>query len=312
MNSGPSNLPIESAGARPEKEPPRASARLSDYLELTKPRLSLLSVLTAFVGYFAARPAHDPLRVVFLAAGTCLAAGGVAALNQWMEAGTDARMRRTAERPLPTGRIADGSAFVMGWLMCVVALMLTFAKVGKLPALFMLLTIASYLGCYTPAKRFTRWSTEIGAVAGAFPPLIGWSAAEGRVSSLGWILFGILFFWQIPHFMAIAWIYRRDYSAVNFPMLPVLDQTGVRVARWSAVAALLLVLVTLLPYPLGLASPWYAAAAALLGAWFLRRAVDFLRPVERDAAARRLFLYTLAYLPLLLGSLVADRLLISR
>jgi heme o synthase len=288
-----------------------SAARFSDYLELTKPRLSLLSVMTAFVGYFAARPPHDPLKAALLGAGTCLAAGGVAALNQWMETETDARMLRTADRPIPTGRIATGSAFVMGWLMCVAALMLTFAKVGKLPALFTLLTIASYLGCYTPAKRSTRWSTEIGAVAGAFPPLIGWSAGEGRVSALGWILFGILFFWQIPHFMAIAWIHRRDYTAVHFPMLPVLDESGIRVARWSLVTAFLLVVVSLLPFPLGLASRWYAAAAAIFGAWFLWRTVDFLRPAKRDENARRLFLCTLAYLPLLLGALVADRLLIS-
>jgi len=290
--------------------PASVPAKFADYLELTKPRLSLLSVLTAFVGYFATRPPHDPLRVVCLAAGTCLAAGGVAALNQWMEWETDARMGRTADRPIPTGKVATGSAFVMGSLMCVVALMLTFAEVGKLAALFTLLTIGSYLGWYTPAKRLTRWSTEIGALAGALPPLIGWAAGEGRVSALGWILFGILFWWQIPHFMAIAWIYRRDYSAVSFPMLPVLDHSGNQVARWSLVSTVLLVVVGLLPFPLGLASGWYATAAAVFGAWFLWRAVDFLRPADRDRAARRLFFASLAYLPLILGALVADRLLI--
>jgi heme o synthase len=284
-------------------------ARFSDYVELTKPRLSLLSVLTALVGYFAARPSHNTPRVAFLALGASLAAGGVAALNQWSESDTDARMVRTAQRPIPSGKIAGGSAYVLGWAMCFVALILIFTQVGRLAALFTLLTIASYLGWYTPAKRSSRWSTEIGAVAGAFPPLIGWSAAEGNVSALGWILFGILFFWQIPHFMAIAWTYRRDYSAVHFPMLPVRDESGGKVAGWSFIATLCLVGVSLLPLVLGLASAWYGAAAGAVGAFFLWRAAAFLRPQGRDAAARRLFLFSLAYLPVLLGSLVADRLL---
>jgi protoheme IX farnesyltransferase len=285
-------------------------ARLADYLELTKPRLSLLSVVTALVGYFSARPPHDPARVAFLALGASLAAGGVAALNQWIECDTDARMNRTAQRPIPTGRIATGSAFVLGWGMCFAALIMLFTRVGKLSALFTLLTIASYLGCYTPAKRLSRWSTEIGAVAGALPPLIGWSAAEGGVSALGWILFGVLFFWQIPHFMAIAWIYRGDYRAVNFPMLPVRDPSGGRVARWSLGATLALVAVSLLPSFLGLASAWYAAWAGVVGACFLWRAAAFIRAADRDRGARRLFLFSLAYLPLLLGALVADRLLL--
>jgi protoheme IX farnesyltransferase len=287
-------------------------ARFGDYLELMKPRLSLLSVTTALVGYVAARPALDPLRIGLLVAGTSLAAGGVASLNQWMESDTDARMSRTALRPIPTGKIPGGSAFVLGWLMCIAALMLTFMEVGKLAALFTLLTIAFYLGWYTPAKRWSRVSTEIGAVAGALPPLIGWSAAEGSVSALGWILFGILFFWQIPHFMAIAWTYRRDYAAVNFPMLPVRDESGGRVAGWSFAATAALVIVSLLPAFLGLASAWYGAAALAVGACFLWRAAAFLRPAFRDAGARRLFLFSLAYLPLLLGSLVCDRLIMNR
>ena len=287
----------------------QAPARFSDYLELTKPRLSLLSVLTALVGYYAAQPSPNAPQVLCLALGASLAAGGVAALNQWSERETDARMHRTADRPIPAGRIAGGSAYVLGWGMCFVALTLLFYQVGKLSALFTLLTIASYLGWYTPAKRSSRWSTEIGAIAGALPPLIGWSAAAGDVSALGWILFGIMFFWQIPHFMAIAWTYRRDYSAVNFPMLPVRDESGTKVARWSFVATVALVALSLLPVALGLDGPWYAGAAALAGAGFLWRAAGFLRPEGRDGSARRLFLFSLAYLPVLLGSLVADRLL---
>lgn len=288
-----------------------APARFRDYLELTKPRLSLLSVLTTVVGYFAARPPANPQKFILLLIGTSLAAGGVAALNQWMESETDARMKRTADRPIPAGKVASGSAFVLGWLMCIAALFLLFARVDTFAALFTLATIVSYLGWYTPAKSRSRWSTEIGAVAGAFPPLIGWAAGEGTVTALGWILFGILFFWQIPHFMAIAWLYRRDYSEVRFPMLPVRDESGSAVALWSLINTLALLVVSLLPLYLGLTTRLYGAFAALCGAWFLWRAIKFLNPAQRDITARKLFLASLGYLPLVLGALVADRLLAS-
>jgi protoheme IX farnesyltransferase len=285
-----------------------ASASFRDYLELTKPRLSMLSVLTTLVGYFAARPAWDGMKFTLLLAGTSLAAGGVAALNQWMEHETDARMARTAGRPIPAGKVPTGSAFVLGWLMCAAAFFILFLKVNRLAAVFMLLTAVSYLAWYTPAKRWSAWSTEIGAVAGAFPPLIGWSAGEGRVSALGWILFGVLYFWQIPHFMAVAWTYRRDYSAVDFPMLPVRDESGRKVAAWSLINTVGLLAVSLLPSWMGLATWVYGTAASLLGAWFLWRAGCFLRSEGRDQSARKLFLTSIAYLPLALGALVADRL----
>ena len=288
-----------------------APARFRDYFELTKPRLSLLSVITTMVGFCAARPESDPLKLTFLFIGTSLAAGGVAALNQWMEHDTDAQMKRTADRPIPAGKVPTGSAFVLGWLMCTAALFLLFARVDRLAALFTLLTIISYLGWYTPAKRRSRWSTEIGAIAGAFPPLIGWTAGEGRVTALGWILFAVLFFWQVPHFMAIAWIYRRDYSAVHFPMLPVRDESGNRVAAWSLINAIALLGVSLLPVFLGLASKAYGVAALVSGSWFVWRAIVFTRREAREAMARKLFIASIVYLPLVLAALVADRLMIS-
>jgi heme o synthase len=286
-------------------------AKFRDYFELTKPRLSLLSVITTLIGYFAARPDSAPLKLTLLLIGTSLAAGGVAVLNQWMEHDTDAQMKRTADRPIPSGKVATGSAFVIGWLMCTLALFLLFAWVDRLAALFTLLTIVSYLGWYTPAKRRSIWSTEIGAIAGAFPPLIGWCAGEGRVTALGWILFGVLFFWQIPHFMAVAWIYRRDYTAVHFPMLPVRDETGNRVAAWSLINAVALLIVSLLPVFLGLASKAYGLAAALVGTWFVWRAIAFTNREAREPMARKLFLASIVYLPLVLGALVADRLIVS-
>jgi len=286
---------------------PGSPAKFSDYLELTKPRLSLLSALTSLAAYFAARPPRSTSEIVFVALGSMLAAGGVAVLNQWLESDTDAQMKRTADRPIPTGKIPTGSAFVLGGLMCVGGLFILFSRVNYLCAGVALLTMIAYLGWYTPAKRWSRWSTEIGAIAGALPPLIGWTAAEGRVSTLGWILFGLLFFWQIPHFMAIAWTYRRDYSAVHFPMLPVRDERGGFVAWWSFVATLALVTVSVLPWVLGLATAWSGGLAVAAGLWIIVRAAIFLRPEGRDVAARKLFLCSLAYLPLVLGALVADR-----
>jgi heme o synthase len=283
------------------------TAGFGDYLELTKPRLSMLSVLTTLIGYVAARPPWLPVEFISLIIGTCLAAGGVATLNQWLEADTDAKMRRTADRPIPSGKIPTGSAFVLGALMCGASLGLMFIKVNGMATLFTLITMISYVGWYTPAKRSSRWSTEIGALAGAFPPLIGWSAAEAGVSALGWVLFGILVFWQIPHFMAIAWTYRHDYAAVDFPMLSVRDENGGWVAGWSFINALLLLAVSVVPAFLGLTSNYYLIVAGLTGLWFLWRAALFLRPVGRDQAARKLFYASIIYLPITLIALVADR-----
>lgn len=288
-------------------EAPASNATFRDYLELTKPRLSLLSVITALVGYLAARPVYNPSKLFFVLIGTSLAAGGVAALNQWMESDTDALMKRTADRPIPTGKVPTGSAFVLGALMCVASLFLLFAKVNLPACLFTLLTIFAYLGWYTPAKRWSIWSTEIGAVAGAFPPLIGWAAGEGQITTLGWILFGVLYFWQIPHFMSIAWTYRRDYSAVHFPMLAVRDEAGGKVAVWSFVNTLALVVVSVLPVYYGFATRAYGFAALVVGAWFIWRAIVFLRPAGRDIASRKLFFASITYLPLVLIALVADR-----
>ena len=282
-------------------------AAFSDYLELTKPRLSMLSVLTTLIGYIAARPPWLPVEFISLIIGTCLAAGGVAALNQWLEADTDARMKRTADRPIPSGKSPTGSAFVLGILMIASSLGIIFSNINGMAAIFTLATIVSYVCWYTPAKRTSRWSTEIGAIAGAFPPLIGWAAAENGVSSLGWILFGILVFWQIPHFMAIAWTYRKDYSNVDFPMLPVRDEKGDWVASWSLVNAILLLAVSVLPAFMGLTTIYYGIIAGITGLWFCWKAVVFLRPEGREGAARKLFFASIIYLPITLIALVADR-----
>ena len=267
----------------------------------------MLSVTTAMLGYMAAVPNWEWGRTFWLVLGTGLCAGGVAVLNQWMESDTDAKMQRTAGRPLPTGSVQPGSAFVLGWLMCVAGLAVLFRQVNGMSAFLALATIVAYLAIYTPAKRWSRWSTEIGAISGAFPPMIGWAAAGRSNPELGWNLFAILYTWQMPHFFSLAWTYRKDYAAAGMPMLSVVDPSGHKVATRSFVWTVLLVVSGAMPTLLGYCSMYYFAFAVALGLWMLRTAFHFLNPERRDVEARRLFYISLAYLPLLLGVLVADR-----
>lgn len=295
--------------ADPAAAPAPARATWRHHLELTKPRLSALSVTTALVGYLAAVPYWEFARTVWLVLGTALCAGGVAALNMYMERDTDALMQRTADRPLPAGAIPPGSAFVQGWLMCIAGLAVLFRQVNGLSAFLALATIVAYLALYTPAKRWSRWSTEIGAISGALPPMIGWAAAGRSSPELGWTLFAILFAWQMPHFFSLAWTYRRDYAAAHMPMLSVVDPTGRRLSLRAFLWTGILVAASVLPTLQGNCTWYYFAGAAGLGIWFLRSAFIFLDPARRDAQARRLFHISIIYLPVLLGLLVADRLI---
>jgi protoheme IX farnesyltransferase len=279
------------------------------YLELTKPRLSMLSVSTAMVGYLAAGPYWEWSRTALVVLGTALCAGGVAALNQWMESDLDALMKRTQDRPIPTGIIAPGSAFVLGWFLCIAGLIVLFRLVNGMSAFLALATLVAYLAIYTPAKKWSRWSTEIGAISGALPPMIGWAAAGRSNPELGWTLFAILYTWQMPHFFSLAWTYRSDYAAAHFPMLSVVDPTGTKVSRRAFIWTVLLVAASAMPTLLGYCSWYYFAAAMALGLWFLRSAITFLNPEKRETEARRLFFKSIAYLPLLLAALVADRMI---
>lgn len=285
--------------------------RLNGYYELTKPRLSFLSVITAVIGYLSADPNRDFGVLASLLIGTSLAAGGAAVLNQWLERESDAQMVRTKDRPIPSGQIAPYNALMFGMGLSIFGTYLLYAGANPLAGLLTAATIASYVLLYTPLKKLTTWNTLIGAVPGALPPLIGWAAAEGRISTLGWILFAILFLWQMPHFFAIAWTYRKDYEKGGFVMLSSSDEHGAKVAQQSFAFAIALVISTLLPTLLGYASWGYGAVAIIAGCYILRPAWKFLDVENRDTAARRLFLASIFYLPALLIPLVLDLWLLS-
>lgn len=286
-------------------------ARARDFWELTKPRLSLLSVITTMVGYLAANPpSNGAAFFISLLLGTCLAAGGAAALNMWMESEADALMVRTRGRPIPAGLMSRESALVFGLILCVAGDLLLWLQVHPLSGLLALLTQLSYVLVYTPLKRVTVWNTTIGAVPGALPPLIGWAAASPDSWTLGWILFAILFAWQIPHFMAIAWMHRKDYGDGGFKMVTVVEPTGRRAALEALVYTVILVVATVLPTVLGLTSWWlYGLVASLSGLWFLSGAWGFWKAAveHRDRPARKLFLISIAHLPIILFALVIDR-----
>jgi protoheme IX farnesyltransferase len=286
------------------------AAGLRDYLELTKPRLSLMAVATAVLGYFAAGPRHDPPLFAALVLGTTLAAFAAATLNQWWERAADARMARTADRPLPAGRMRPATALVFGLALAVAGVAVLLARVNPAAALLAAATILLYVGAYTPLKRVTPRAIELGAVPGALPPLIGWFAAGAGWSGLGWTLFAVLFAWQIPHFMAIAWLCRDDYRRAGFRIAGADAGADRSLAARALLWTLLLAAISLLP----LRDPqtgWLLAAAAVLGAAaMLIPAWRWWRGAANEATARRLFRATLIYLPLYLGALVVDRFVI--
>ncbi len=280
--------------------------RIDDFYELTKPRLSFLSVLTAIIGYLAADPRRDFGVLLSLVVGTSLAAGGAAVLNQWLERDADAKMKRTRDRAVAAGRVAPLHAFLYGLVLSLLGCFLIYNGTNFLAGTLTAMTIASYALLYTPLKRLTTWNTLIGAIPGALPPLIGWAAAQGQITMLGWILFAILFLWQMPHFFAIAWTHRKDYAQGGFVMLANADSSGHKVAHQAFVFSLGLVASSLFPVLLGHASWIYGIVAIAIGAHILRPAILFLDAQQRDSAARKLFFASIVYLPTLLIPLVLD------
>ena len=275
--------------------------------ELIKARLTALVLATTLVGFLVGSPASVAyLALLHVLVGTALLASGAATLNQWMERHHDARMVRTQDRPLPSGRLQPEFALMLGGALSCVGLLYLAFLVNPLTAVLGAATIGSYLFIYTPLKRKTTLNTVIGAIPGALPPLMGWTAATGSITSGGWSLFAILAFWQLPHFLAIGWMYRDDYAKAGFAMLPAVDPDGQKTGLQTVCHTLGLLPVSLFPFVLGLAGKLYFAGALVLGFIFLSCAIRFSRELT-ISSARRLFFASIIYLPLLLGLMVFDR-----
>jgi len=279
----------------------------SDLVALTKPRVVVMVLVTTLVGYdVGLTGSADYLRVLHLLIGTLLAAGGTLVLNQYSERDIDARMDRTRARPLPAGRLQPLEALLFGVALTLLGTAYLAALVGALVALVTAATAILYLFAYTPLKQRTALCTLVGAVPGALPPVAGWAAARGDVTLGAWVLFGVLFLWQLPHTLSIARLYRDDYARAGVRVLPVIDPDGASTERQIVLACVGLVTVSLLPTVIGWTGPIYLAGALALGLAFA--AVGIVQALSPSArAARRVLLASLLYLPLLLGLLAFDR-----
>jgi protoheme IX farnesyltransferase len=282
-------------------------ARVAIYLELAKARLSFLVVITTVVGYvMATRGSMNWLGLAITASGTALAAGCANALNQWLEVERDRRMPRTAGRPLPSGRISGAHALAFGLACGVVGVAMLSIGVNAPAGALALATIVLYVAVYTPLKPVTSLNTLAGAVVGAVPPMIGWAGATGGLGPGAWLLGALLFAWQMPHFLALAWLYREQYQRAGYRMLPSVDPDGRLTATTAMLYALTAVAVSISVWLAGLAGAVYAISAAALGAWLIAGAARLMQR-RGTGPARRLFIASVIYLPLLMGVMVIDR-----
>jgi protoheme IX farnesyltransferase len=289
---------------------------MRDYIELTKPRITWLILMSTGIGYFYGLPAAANwweflksiplLSLLHTVIGTGLIASGTAALNQWYERDADRKMRRTAMRPLPTGKMSARNAMLFGIALSMAGFLELWLGVNLLAAAIGGFTLGSYLFIYTPMKQRTWWSTTVGAFPGAMPPMIGFAAAAGRITPESWVLFAILFLWQFPHFYAIAWMYKEDYARAGIRMLPVVEPDGRSTARQIVMYGLALIPVSLAPSLLGMTGRLYLAGALLLGLWFLYSGVRVA--IDRTALrARAVLIVSVLYLPLIYGLMLIDR-----
>jgi heme o synthase len=300
---------MKAASIEPDQTEVRSSRSglIGDLVELVKARLTLLVLLTTAVGFYLG--AEDPINFAALlhtVFGTAAAAAGAAALNQWWEHKLDAMMQRTRSRPVPAGRMRPQAAVVLGAALSIFGVAYLAFVCNALSAALAAITIIIYIFAYTPLKRVSTFNTALGAVPGALPPMIGWAAARGTLNAGAWMLFAILFFWQLPHFFAIAWMYRDDYARAGFQMISSDDPSGERSASQSVFFCMILFVVAGLPAFLGIATVFYLLAELILGVVFIAVAMRFLKTRTR-VDARRLFITSIIYLPLLLGALVLSK-----
>lgn len=285
--------------------------RLSDYVQLTKPKIAVLALLTVCLGFALATAGHSPeldwwKQLSHGVIGIGLVACASSAWNQWIERRVDGLMIRTRKRPLPSGRVTSREAFAFSLISTLVGVIWLVVFVNYLTATLALLTLILYVAIYTPLKRYTVMNTVVGAIPGALPPVLGWTAGGGELDISAFVLFAILFLWQFPHFMAIAWLYRQDYADGGFRMVPVTDPSGIKTGLIAVGYAVVLLPISWLPSEIGMAGHGYQGAATILGLWYILAATIFL--VKKSVPAARWLLWTsLVYLPALLGVLVWDR-----
>jgi protoheme IX farnesyltransferase len=280
--------------------------RLGDYLELTKPRICALVLVTTAIGFLLGAGPIDSLRFAATLLGTALIGGGASALNHLLERKVDALMRRTENRPLPTGRLHPAEVLIFGVVLSALGVTTLFVRVNALTGVLGVIALVSYVLVYTPLKRVTSLNTHVGAIPGALPAVMGYTASQGRFGLEAWVLFSIMFLWQLPHFLAIAWLYRDDYRRAGFPMLTVVDVDGSATGRQVVLYTLSLIAVSLLPSLLGMAGILYFFLALVLGLGFLAFGVALARR-KTALSARRLLLASVVYLPLLLSALMLDK-----
>ncbi len=275
--------------------------------DLFKARLTTLVLLTTFIGFYLGTVGSvDYLLLLNTLIGTALVACGSSVLNQWLEREHDAKMQRTEDRPLPTGRISADNALKLGGMLSAAGLVYLAFSVNLLTSLLGAATLILYVLVYTPLKRVTTLNTIIGAIPGALPPLMGWTAAQGQITIQGWSLFAILFFWQLPHFLAIAWMYREDYARAGFKMLPIVDPSGTRTGRQAVSHTLGLLAISFFPFLYRMVGTAYLVGALVLGVIFLVCAIRFARRLDRPSA-RTLFFVSIIYLPLMMILMVLDK-----
>jgi protoheme IX farnesyltransferase len=295
---------VSSADAAAVPRPSAEPGILADILDLTKARLNLLVLITTFVGYWMGAQGEIVwLRLIQAMLGTALCAASAAAFNQLWEVKIDAMMPRTASRPIVAGRVSRGSALAIAFALGIAGTVWLALAVNTLSAILAASTIVVYVLLYTPMKRWTAWCTLVGAVSGAIPPMVGWAAANPHLTLGAWVLFGVLFTWQMPHFLAIAWMYREQYRAAGLVMLKRDDHTGLPTAVTSLVFTFLLTGVTMVQFNAGLAGSVYLGGALVINSLFFLAALTFCADRSRPVA-RRLFFASIIYLPLILGLMV--------
>lgn len=278
--------------------------KLAAFFELTKPRIAFMLVLTSAAGfYLGSKNSFDFLLFVNAMIGIALLAFGVATLNQFIERRTDALMERTARRPLPTRKVTPAEALVFGLILTVSAEIYLAFLVNGLTAILGLVVIVGYVLLYTPLKTKTSASTAIGAIPGAMPPLMGWTASANEITLGAWVLFALLFLWQFPHFLAIAWMYREQYRKAGILMLPVIEKEGRITAVQIVTFTLMLIPVSLAPFFIGFAGYIYLVGASILGIWFLVSSVQTARTKSVEKA-RKLLLVSVLYLPVIFALMV--------